>query len=98
MHARKALATSLADGFIGLPGGYGTLEELFETVAAAKLGRLHGPIILLNDGGFFDPLLAFIDVAAHAGFVSQDERALLADEPTIGDTISRLKQALGNSS
>jgi uncharacterized protein (TIGR00730 family) len=98
MHARKALATSLADGFIGLPGGYGTLEELFETVAAAKLGRLHGPIILLNDGGIFDPLLAFIDVAAHAGFVSQDERALLADEPTIGDTISRLKQALGNSS
>jgi uncharacterized protein (TIGR00730 family) len=98
MHARKALATSLADGFIGLPGGYGTLEELFETVALAKLGRLHGPIILLNDGGFFDALLAFIDVAVGAGFVNERERALLIDEPTVSDTISRLDQAFRTSS
>lgn len=98
MHARKALATSLADGFIALPGGYGTLEELFETVALAKLGRLHGPIILLNDGGFFDPLLAFIEVAADAAFVNQRERALLMDEPTVSDTISRLDRTFRTSS
>lgn len=98
MHARKALATSLADGFICLPGGYGTLEELFETVALAKLGRLHGPIILLNDGGYFDALLAFINVAAGVGFVNARERALLIDEPTVGDTIARLDQVFRSSS
>ena len=98
MHARKALATSLADAFIALPGGYGTLEELFETVAAAKLGRLHGPILLLNDNGFFDPLLAFIDLAVGAGFVTQRERALLIAERTVTDTIARLQQTVRNSS
>jgi uncharacterized protein (TIGR00730 family) len=98
MHARKALATSLADGFICLPGGYGTLEELFETVALAKLGRLHGPIILLNEGGFFDALLAFIDVAGSAGFVNERERALLFDVPAVSDTILRLEQVFRTSS
>jgi len=92
MHARKALATSLADGFIALPGGYGTYEELFETVALVKLGLVHGPVILLNDGGFFDSLLAFIDLAVAAGFVSKRERVILGAEPTIADTISRLAQ------
>jgi len=94
MHARKALATSLADGFVALPGGYGTYEELFETIAQVKLGLVRGPVILLNDGGFYDALLAFIDAAAAAGFVNSRERELLMDEPTPSDAISRLGQTL----
>lgn len=94
MQERKALACTLADGFVALPGGFGTCEELFETVAGVKLGLLHGPVILLNDGGFYDALLAFVDTAAAEGFVSQRERAILLAEPTIDATIARLVQNL----
>src|SRR5438270_7658744 len=60
MHERKARMAELADGFLALPGGYGTLEELFEVVTWKQL-RLHAkPIGLLNAAGFFDPLLAWI--------------------------------------
>ena len=96
MHARKALASSLAGGFVALPGGYGTYEELFETLAWVKLGLVRGPMILLNDGGFYDTLLAFVDTAVVEGFVTRRERAILVAEPTIAGTISRLAQAVSD--
>jgi uncharacterized protein (TIGR00730 family) len=96
MHARKALASSLAHGFVALPGGYGTFEELFEIVAWVKLGLVHGPVILLNDGGFYDRLLGFVDFAATEGFVSRRERDILIAEPTFEGTITRLLQAVGS--
>ena len=61
MHARKAMMADLADGFIALPGGWGTLEEFFEVLTWAQLGLHQKPCGLLNVRGFFDGLLSFID-------------------------------------
>jgi uncharacterized protein (TIGR00730 family) len=83
MHARKALMAELADAFVALPGGFGTLEELFEVLTWAQLGIHHKPIGLLNTRGYFDPLLAFVDGAIAAGFVRPEYRSFLvvADAP-----------------
>lgn len=77
MHERKALMAELADGFIALPGGIGTLEELFEMWTWAQLG-LHGkPCGLLDSDGFFGPLIAFLDQLVVRGFVQPQYRAIL---------------------
>ncbi|MGA2168213.1 MAG: TIGR00730 family Rossman fold protein [Terracidiphilus sp.] len=77
MHERKARMAELADAFLVLPGGYGTLEELLEVVTWAQL-RLHDkPCILINTGGYWDGLLAFLDTAVAAGFLKQKNRGLL---------------------
>jgi uncharacterized protein (TIGR00730 family) len=77
MHERKARMAELADAFLVLPGGYGTLEELLEAVTWAQL-RLHAkPCILINTAGYWDGLLAFLDTAVAAGFLKQQNRALL---------------------
>lgn len=83
MHQRKAEMADLADGFAALPGGYGTLDELFEILTWAQLGLHRKPIGLLNVDGFFDPLLAFIDHSIREEFVKAKHRALLltATEP-----------------
>ena len=83
MHERKARMAELADAFVALPGGWGTLDELFEILTWAQLG-LHGkPVALLNLGGFFDPLLEYLRRAVDAGFVREPHHALLhvAQEP-----------------
>lgn len=77
MHTRKAKMTELADGFIALPGGYGTLEELFEVVTWAQLGLHEKPIALLNAAGYFDGLLGCIDAAVLEGFIRPEHRRLL---------------------
>lgn len=76
MHERKALMASLSDAFIALPGGYGTLEELFEVIAWAQLGIHRKPIGLLNVVGFFDGLISFVDHTIAAGFVKSRYRGL----------------------
>ncbi|MDX2171190.1 MAG: TIGR00730 family Rossman fold protein [Deltaproteobacteria bacterium] len=83
MHERKALMAELSDAFVALPGGLGTLDELFEILTWAQLGLHHKPIGLLDVGGYFDPLLAFLDGAVHARFVAPAHRAMLlrADTP-----------------
>ncbi len=69
IHSRKARMSALADAFIALPGGYGTFEELFETLTWAQIG-LHGkPIGLLNTAGYFDPLIALAQHASKEGFI-----------------------------
>ena len=77
MHERKALMNELSDAFLTLPGGFGTLDELFEAVTWKQLGIHAKPIGLLNVEGYFDPLIAFVDRAAGAGFVSARNRALI---------------------
>ena len=77
MHTRKAKMTELADGFIALPGGYGTLEELFEVVTWAQLGLHERPIALLNAAGYFEGLLGCIDAAVLEGFIRPEHRRLL---------------------
>ncbi len=77
MHERKALMADLGDAFIGLPGGFGTLDELFEAVTWAQLGLHAKPIGLINVAGYFDALLRFADRSVEAGFVRAEHRELL---------------------
>ena len=77
MHSRKARMAELADGFIALPGGFGTFEELFEILTWAQLGFHRKPIGLLDVASYYDPLLALCDRAVGEGFLSPDSRALL---------------------
>jgi uncharacterized protein (TIGR00730 family) len=77
MHARKALMGELAGGFIALPGGIGTLEELFEVWSWAQLGLHRKPCGLLDVEGFFAPLVEFLDRQVEAGFIHPTYRAML---------------------
>ena len=81
MHERKALMAELADGFIALPGGIGTMEEFVEVLTWSHLGIHRKPCGLLNSGGYYDRLLGFLDHMAEEGFVRPESReALLVDE------------------
>jgi uncharacterized protein (TIGR00730 family) len=90
MHERKAMMADLADGFVVLPGGIGTLEEFFEVWTWGQLGLHHKPYGLLNAAGFFDPLLRFLDHAVAEGFIRPEHRALLL----VDDNVSRLLERL----
>jgi hypothetical protein len=83
MHERKALMVELSDGFIALPGGYGTLEEFCEVLTWAQLGLHRKPCGLLDVDAYFDPLLALFDEAVAAGFLRPENRALVlrANDP-----------------
>jgi uncharacterized protein (TIGR00730 family) len=78
IQARKARMSALADAFIALPGGYGTFDELFETLAWAQIGLHHKPIGLLNARNYFQPLLALVDHACQEGFIYPEHRDLIA--------------------
>ena len=80
MHERKSLMAELADGFVALPGGIGTLEEFFEIWTWAQLGMHEKPCGLLNVAGYFDPLLSFLDRAVDEGFVRQVHREMVIVE------------------
>lgn len=80
MHERKALMAELSDGFLALPGGYGTLEELSEVLTWSQLGLHAKPCGLLNVGGYYDPLLALLDRAVEERFLQPEHRALLVVE------------------
>ncbi len=75
MHERKALMAELSDGFVALPGGIGTLEELFEVWTWSYLGLHDKPIGLLAAGGFWDPLVGFLDGLVGHGFLRPEARA-----------------------
>jgi uncharacterized protein (TIGR00730 family) len=77
MHERKALMADLADAFVALPGGWGTLEEFFEVLTWAQLGLHRKPCGLLNVAGYFDGLLAFLDDAIEKEFVKRENGALV---------------------
>ena len=83
MHERKAIMEKLSDAFIGLPGGYGTLDEMFEMLTWAQLGLHSKPVGLLNVGGYFDALLAFIDRTVAEGFIKPGHRGLLRSAETV---------------
>ena len=77
MHERKAKMAELSDGFVAMPGGLGTYEELFEIWTWAQLGWHHKPCGLLNAAGFYDKLVAFLDGASEAQFLKTEHRAML---------------------
>jgi len=83
IHQRKARMYALADGYLALPGGYGTLDELFETLTWAQIGEHHKPVGLLNVGGYYNPLLEMLDRAVKEKFLFPEHRAslLCATEP-----------------
>jgi uncharacterized protein (TIGR00730 family) len=80
IHQRKARMYALADGYIALPGGYGTLDELFETLTWAQIGEHHKPVGLLNVDGYYDPLLEMLDRAVKEKFLFPEHRQSLLCE------------------
>lgn len=92
MHQRKARLAELADGFIALPGGFGTMEELFEILTWAQIGLHTKPIGLLNVRHYFDLLLDFIDSARAEGFIYAEHKSLFSSS----ETPSALLEALQN--
>src|SRR3712207_5366826 len=77
MHERKLLMAELSGGFVALPGGMGTLEELFEAYTWTQLGLHAKPLALLNAGGYYDGLVAFLDHAVAERFVTPEHRGML---------------------
>ena len=90
MHKRKALMAELADGFIALPGGIGTLEELFEVMTWLQLGYHRKPVGLLNTMGFYDDLLGMLNKQRDAGFLQPAHHALLITEAGITKLLDRM--------
>jgi uncharacterized protein (TIGR00730 family) len=90
MHARKRAFTQLADGFLTLPGGVGTMDELWEAVSWAQLGYHAKPVGLLNAFGFFDHLLAFNRHMAEVGFVRPAHRGIVIAEPELDLLLARM--------
>jgi uncharacterized protein (TIGR00730 family) len=90
MHERKALMADLSDGFIALPGGWGTLDEFFEILTWAQLGIHHKPCGLLNVSGYFDRLLSFLDHTTGEGFVRREHRSMIS----VSDSPATLLDAL----
>ena len=91
MHKRKALMSSLADGFIALPGGFGTFEELFEVITWGQLGLQQKPIGLVNVEGFFDPVLELMDHAIREEFVRPELRQLLVSSSSPRELLHMLR-------
>jgi uncharacterized protein (TIGR00730 family) len=90
MHERKAMMASLADGFIAMPGGMGTLEELFEMLTWSQLGIHAKPIGVLNVQGFYDKLLGFVAHLQEEGFVQARHAALMMAETEPDALLRRL--------
>jgi uncharacterized protein (TIGR00730 family) len=89
MHERKALMADLSDGFIALPGGAGTLEELFEIWTWAQLGHHRKPVGILNVDGFFDRLMSFLDHLADERFMRREHRDMLLTDSDAGRLLNR---------
>jgi uncharacterized protein (TIGR00730 family) len=92
MHERKALMAELADGFVALPGGIGTLEEFFEIWTWGQLGMHEKPCGLLNTAGYFDPLLDFLDRAVDERFVRPVHREMVIVESDPESLLQRFSE------
>jgi uncharacterized protein (TIGR00730 family) len=94
MHERKAMMAELSDGFIALPGGMGTLEELFEMLTWSQLGIHAKPVGLLNVGGFYDGLVAFVAHQRAEGFVRAEHAGLMMVDAAPDALVRRLREAV----
>ena len=93
MHERKARMAQLADAFIAMPGGMGTLEELFEMLTWSQLGIHAKPVGVLNVDGFFDQLIGFVAHLQEQGFVRPQHAALMMVDADAGNLLGRLRAA-----
>jgi uncharacterized protein (TIGR00730 family) len=91
MHERKDLMASLANGFIALPGGFGTLEEFFEVVTWAQLGLHAKPCGLLNVNGYYDFLLRFLDTAVERRLLRVENREMVLVAPDADSLLDRME-------
>lgn len=90
MHERKQRFTDLSDGFVTIPGGVGTMDELWEAMSWAQLGYHSKPVGLLNTMGFFDHLIAFNEKMAEVGFVRPAHQNILIHDTTVGGLIDKM--------
>ncbi|MEW7279273.1 TIGR00730 family Rossman fold protein [Aquimarina sp. 2201CG1-2-11] len=92
MHERKMKMQTLSDGFIVLPGGFGTLEELFEVVTWSQLGLHQKPVGILNTNGFYDELLTLLKNMVHKGFLKMENYELLLVDTSIDGLLAKMKK------
>lgn len=92
MHERKALMAELSDGFVALPGGFGTLEELFEVLTWSQLGFHQKPVALLNVANYYDSLLEFIDQTTEQMFIKPEHRSLLLSDTSTEELINKMQK------
>jgi uncharacterized protein (TIGR00730 family) len=92
MHERKAMMAELSDAFIAMPGGFGTLEEMMETITWGQLGIHRKPVGLLNVAGYYDPLLAMIDRAIDEGFILPRYRNLFVASSGVDDLFDLMRK------
>lgn len=90
MHQRKALFTDLSDGFLTLPGGVGTMDELWEAVSWAQLGYHDKPVGLLNAFGFYDHLIAFNRHMAEVGFVRPQHKGIIIVDESLDPLLTKM--------
>jgi uncharacterized protein (TIGR00730 family) len=90
MHERKALFTDLADGFITLPGGVGTMDELWEAISWAQLGYHSKPVGVLNVGGFYDHLIAFNQHMIDVGFIRSQHAGIMQVASTLDSLLDKM--------
>jgi uncharacterized protein (TIGR00730 family) len=92
IHERKARMYDLAEGYIALPGGFGTLDELFETITWAQIGIHEKPIGLLNTRRYYDPLLALVDHARKEGFIFPEHRQIMVSAGTPQELLKAMEE------
>jgi len=92
MHARKARMHELADGYIAMPGGFGTFDELFETVTWAQTGAHEKPVGLFNIRNYYAPVLAAIDHAVLEGFIFQEHRDVLFCDSDPNELLEKMER------
>lgn len=87
MHQRKSIMADRADAFLALPGGFGTLEELFEIITWNQIGIINKPVVVYNLDGYFDSLIKMIDHAVESGFIKPANRKILQVAETLEDCL-----------
>ena len=92
MHERKAMMAELSDAFIAMPGGFGTFEEIMETITWGQLGIHQKPVGLLNVAGYYDPMLAMIDRAVEEGFILPRYRKLFVASSSIDELFDLMNE------
>jgi len=91
MHARKAMMGKEANAFIALPGGFGTMEELFEVITWNQLGIHDCPIVIINIDGYYDGLLEWIKMAVKKGFIAESVSAIVSEAKSVEEVAEKFK-------